>query len=58
MLTNYAVDLDEELVHWLVRLRSYPVHGGLICANASEHDLGRIGHIDAEDVDEFGDGLP
>lgn len=58
MLTNYAINLYEELVHRLVRLRSYPVHGSFVCTDASEHDLGCIGYIDAEDVDEFGNGFP
>lgn len=58
MLTNYAINLYEELVHWFIRLRSYPIHGRLIRTNASEHDLGCVGHIDAEDVDKFGHRLP
>lgn len=57
-LTNYAINLNEELVHRLVGLRSYPVYGRLICTDASEHDLGGVGHIDAKDVDKFGDRLP
>lgn len=51
MLTNDAINLYEKFVHRLIRLRSYPIHGRLIYTDTSEHDLRRVGHIDAEDVD-------
>lgn len=58
MLTNYAIDLYEELVHRLVGLWSYPVDGRLICTDTSEHDLGCIRHVDAEYANQFGDRFP
>lgn len=58
MLTNYAIDLDQELLDGLVRLRSSPVNSRLVHANAGQHYIWGIGHVDAEDVDELGNWFP
>ena len=58
MLTNYAIDLDQELLHRLVWLRSSPVDSRLVHAYAGQHHIRGVRHIDTEDVDEFGDGFP
>lgn len=42
----------------LVALGARPVQGDIVCLDASQRDLGRLGDLDAEDGDEFGDGLP
>lgn len=57
-LTDYAVDPYEELLHWPTRMRSCPIDGSLVNAYVGEHDIGGIWNIDAENVDEFGHGLP
>lgn len=58
MLTNNAVDLDQEFLHWFVRMRPGPIHSRLVDTDASEHDVWCIRDVDAEDADEFGDGFP
>lgn len=58
MLTNYPVDLDQELLHRFVRMRSSPVHSCLINTNASEHDIWRVRNIYTKYADELWYGLP
>lgn len=58
MLTNYAVDLDQELLHGFIGVRPGPVHSRLVDTDASEHDIWCIRDVDAEDANEFGNGFP
>lgn len=58
MLTDHAVDLYQELLHRLVRMRSCPIDSRLIDTDTSEHDIWCIRNVDAENADEFGHGLP
>lgn len=51
MLTNYPIDLDQELLHGFVWMRSSPVHSCLINTNASEHDIWRVRNIDTKYAD-------
>lgn len=58
LLTNYAINLYQELLRRLIWLRSGPVDSGLVDADARQHNIWSIWHVDTEDIDEFGDGLP
>lgn len=58
LLTDYTVDPYEELLHRPARMWPCPVHGGLVNTDVGEHDIGGVWDIDAEDVDQFGHGLP
>lgn len=58
MLTNYPIDLDQKLLHGLIRMGACPIHSCLIDTNASKHDIWSVRDIDAKDADELGDGLP
>lgn len=49
----YKISLYGSIVEW-----PRPAQGGCIGANAGERDVGRFGHIDAEDIDQFRDWLP
>lgn len=58
MLTDYPVDLDQELLHGFVRVGSSPVHSRLIDPDASEHDIWSVRHVDTKDADELRYRLP
>lgn len=58
LLTDYAINLDEELVHRLAGVWSCPANSRLVETNAGEHDVGGVGNIDAKDVDQFRNWLP
>ena len=57
-LTNYPVDLNQKLLDRAVRQWARPVYGGRIGSDTGQRYIGRIGDVDAENVDQFGDRLP
>lgn len=48
MLTDYTIDLNQKFLYRLIGMRSRPVDGGLVDANASKHNIGSIWYIDAQ----------
>lgn len=58
MLTDYTVDLDQELLYGLVRRRPSPVDCSLVDAYPSKHHIRGVWDIDTEDANELGYGCP
>jgi hypothetical protein len=56
--TVNTIDLDQIFLYSFIVARPAPAERGSIRANASETDIGGLGNIDAEDVDELGNGFP
>ena len=58
LLTVDAIDLNLVLVDGSVIRGSGPAERGGIRSDAGEGHIGRLGNLDAEDVDQVWDGFP
>ena len=56
--TMNAIDLDSVFLHRSVAIRSSPAQGGSVGSNASKRHVGRLRHVDPENVNEVRDGFP
>lgn len=56
--TMNAIDLNSVLLHRSVAIGSSPAQGGGVGSNASKRHVGRLRHVDPENVNEVRDGFP
>lgn len=53
-----AIDLNSVFLHRSVAIGSSPAQGGGVGSNASKRHVGRLRHVDPENVNEVRDGFP
>lgn len=58
MLTNNAINLDQELLDGAVRRWASPIHSGSVGSDSGQRHIGGVRDIDAEDAYQLGNWLP